>query len=138
MSTMHRAGIGPSPIRDGTQSFGGGLMMRPETENHFLLVILLAGPMAVVVTPSAQVRRERRTLRAFGRCPPASCPQPNAWHRRAVPRAFYDLSYRQYKNLTSGLARHVARQLEVRIDPSDRMAYETCSVLSSGLRRRRR
>ncbi len=103
-------------------------LSRPE--NHFLLVILLAGLMAVVVTPfGAGFDEETHVARIWEMSAGVLLPNRLLGTGEQYPRAFYDVSYRQYKNLTPVSRDMWARQLEVRIDSSDRMAYETRSVL---------
>jgi uncharacterized membrane protein len=105
-------------------------MGRSRPENHFLLVILLAGLIAVVVTPfGAGFDEETHVARIWEMSAGVLLPNRMLGDGEQYPRAFYDLSYRQYKNLTPVSRDMWARQLEVRIDPSDRMAYETRSVL---------
>ncbi len=95
-----------------------------------MLVILLAGLLAVIVTPfGAGFDEETHLARIWEMS--AGVPLPNALlgEGEHYPRAFYDLSYRQYKNLTPVSREMWVRQLEVRIDAADQMAYETRSVL---------
>jgi uncharacterized membrane protein len=103
-------------------------LARPE--NHFLLVILLAGLLAVIVTPfGAGFDEETHLARIWEMSAGVLLPNALLGEGEHYPRAFYDLSYRQYKNLTPVSREMWVRQLEVRIDPADQMAYETRSVL---------
>jgi uncharacterized membrane protein len=103
-------------------------LSRPE--NHFLLMILLAGLMAVIVTPfGAGFDEETHVARIWEMSAGVLLPNRLLGTGEQYPRAFYDVSYRQYKNLTPVSRDMWARQLEVRIGSSDRMAYETRSVL---------
>jgi len=103
-------------------------LSRPE--NHFLLVILLAGLLAVIVTPfGAGFDEETHLARIWEMSAGVLLPNSLLGEGEHYPRAFYDLSYRQYKNLTPVSRDMWVRQLEVRIDPADQMAYETRSVL---------
>ena len=105
-------------------------MERSRPENHFLLVILLAGLLAVVVTPlGAGFDEETHVARIWEMSAGVLLPNRLLGEGEHYPRAFYDLSYRQYKNLTPVSRDMWARQLEVRIDRDDMMAYETRSVL---------
>lgn len=105
------------------------LHMKPRTpESFFLVVILLAGVLAVLVTPfGAGFDEETHIARIWEMSAGVLVPNRLLSRGDYYPRVFYELSYRQYKNLTPVSRDMWARQLQAKIDWGEMMSYETRS-----------